>query len=482
MTLRKLLLSFSALVLFSAALGAQSWQQVNNHATFNASVALLQTDGTVLVHKYNSTNWWKLTPDINGSYLNGTWSQIGSMPAGYTPLYYGSSVLADGRILVEGGEYLNLSAVWTNKGALYNPTTNKWTNINPPTGWANIGDAQQVVLSNGTLVQANALTSQQATFNASTFTWTAVGSGKADGNDEEGYALLPSGKVLTIDANNTSNLTNSEIMDPTTFAWTSAGSTIVKLPDLTSNGGGSHEIGPMILRPDGTVFATGATANTAIYNTSTGVWSVGPTFPNSGGQLDAADAPACLLPSGNVLVTLSPGIFGTNTKFYEYDGTGFIAEPVTTNSPSKSSYEFRMVLLPTGQVLATDGTTDVEIYTPTGSASSAWQPTITQVPTTLTHGKTFQLKGTQLNGLSQGCAYGDDAQSATNYPLVRITNTATGHVFYAKTHNHSSMGVATGSLAVTTKFDVPAGIELGAATLQVVANGIASASKNVTIN
>ncbi len=482
MNVRKLLLSLSALVVFSAALNAQSWQQVNNHPTFSASVALLQTDGTVMVHKYNSTNWWKLTPDNTGSYLNGTWSQLGSMPSGYTPLYYGSSLLADGRVLVEGGEYLNLSAVWTNKGALYTPATNVWTNINPPTGWANIGDAQQVVLKNGTLLQANSLTSQQATFNSTTFAWTTVGTGKADGNDEEGYALLPSGKILTIDANNTSNLTNSEIMDPTTFAWTSAGSTIVKLPDLTSSGGGSHEIGPMILRPDGTVFATGATANTALYNTTTGVWSTGPTFPIVGSQLDAADAPACLLPSGNVLVTLSPGIFGTNTKFYEYDGTGFISQTVTPNAPTKSSYEFRMLLLPTGQVLATDATTDVEIYTPTGSPNSAWAPTITKLAPTVTHGHTYTIQGTQFNGLSQACAYGDDAMSATNYPLVRITNTATGHVFYAKTHNHSSMGVATGAALVTTKFDVPTGIELGASTLVVVANGIPSVAKNVTIN
>jgi hypothetical protein len=36
-------------------------------------------------------------------------------------------------------------------------------------------------------------------------------------------------------------------------------------------------------------------------------------------------------------------------------------------------------------------------------------------------------------GLSQAAAFGDEYQTATNYPLVRITNPATGHVFYAKT-------------------------------------------------
>jgi hypothetical protein len=140
-----------------------------------------------------------------------------------------------------------------------------------------------------------------------------------------------------------------------------------------------------------------------------------------------------------------------------------------------------MLVLPTGQILLTDGSRDVELYNSVGSPNPAWAPTITHVPATLTHGKTFTLKGTQLNGLSQGAAYGDDAQAASNYPLVRITNTATGHVFYARTHNHSSMGVATGSLIVTTHFDVPAGIELGASKLVVVTNGIASSTASVNI-
>ena len=99
----------------------------------------------------------------------------------------------------------------------------------------------------------------------------------------------------------------------------------------------------------------------------------------------------------------------------------------------------------------------------------------------LNAGSTYQIYGTQFNGLSQGTAFGDESQNATNYPLVRITNNATGHVFYAKTHDHSSMGVATGSLSVSTNFDVPSNIEAGASTIQVVANGIPSTAVAVTV-
>jgi hypothetical protein len=75
--------------------------------------------------------------------------------------------------------------------------------------------------------------------------------------------------------------------------------------------------------------------------------------------------------------------------------------------------------------------------------------------------------------MTQGAAYGDDVQAATNFPLVRITNLETSHVFYSRTHDHSSMAVASNDL-VSTHFDVPAKQERGLSLLEVVANGVAS--------
>ena len=100
----------------------------------------------------------------------------------------------------------------------------------------------------------------------------------------------------------------------------------------------------------------------------------------------------------------------------------------------------------------------------------------------MVRGSTYKITGTQFNGLSQAAAFGDEYQTATNYPLVRITNNSTGHVFYAKTHDHSTMGVATGTKAVFTNFDVPAGMETGASSLVVVANGIPSLPVSITVN
>jgi hypothetical protein len=123
-----------------------------------------------------------------------------------------------------------------------------------------------------------------------------------------------------------------------------------------------------------------------------------------------------------------------------------------------------------------------EVYNPTGTYEAGWAPTITLAPSSVTHGLTYKISGTQFNGLSQAAAFGDEFETATNYPLVRITNSGTGHVFYAKTHNHSTMGVATGSAIVSTMFDVPSSIETGASTLEVVANGIPSAPVSITVN
>src|SRR6476660_6343033 len=102
---RILAAGLGVLLAFAALAGAQTWTPLVHQPTFSASTALLLTDGTVVVQATESGAWWRLTPDNTGSYINGTWSQLASMPAGYGPLYYASAVLPDGRVIVEGGEY-----------------------------------------------------------------------------------------------------------------------------------------------------------------------------------------------------------------------------------------------------------------------------------------------------------------------------------------------------------------------------------------
>jgi len=185
-----------------------------------------------------------------------------------------------------------------------------------------------------------------------------------------------------------------------------------------------------------------------------------------------------------VLVLASPGIFQRPGTWFVFDGTTFTQTDQTKSIDKITSFEGRLLLLPTGQVfsLVSDGkTVDVEIYTSKGKPVKDWAPAISSVPGSVTRGNSYQISGRQFNGLSAASDYGDDGAMATNYPLVRITNNATGHVFYARTHDHSTMAIATGNATVSTTFDVPAAAETGASTVQVVANGIASRAKSITV-
>ena len=462
---------------------AGRWDRLVNQPSFLCDTALLLTDGRVMVHQYGDphhngqgmNNWWALTPDANGSYLNGTWSQLASMSSTYGPLYFASAVLADGRVIVEGGEYNFLNLVETNQGAIYNPVTNTWTSVNPPVGWSEIGDAPGAVLANGTFTLGDITSRRQALFNANTLTWTPTGTGKADNYSEEGFCLLPTGELLLVDC---ANGTNSEVYNPTTGQWASAGSTIVRLPDA-----GTLEIGPHIQRPNGTSVAFGGTVHNAIFDFATRTWTPTSDFPNGN---DMADAPCALLPNGDVLVAASPGIFATPVTFFTFDGTTFTQAPPTRTSRQLTSYQERFLLLPTGQVpsLVADGVPnhiDAELFTSPGRPDPAWRPNITSVPTTLTRNTSVEISGTQFNGLSVGSDYGDDCTNATNYPIVRLTNGATRHVFYARTHDHSTMGIVTGNTIVSTTMDIPANMETGPTRMEVIANGIPSRPRQVTV-
>lgn len=484
----------------AAAMPASSpWQLLTNQPPVLDPVdcgpgnPLLLTDGTVILQDAGCQDWWKLTPDKYGSYVNGTWTQIASTPAGYTPLYHSSAVLADGRVIIEGGEYIDLQPVWSNLGAIYDPLANTWTPVNPPAGWTTIGDAQSIVLFNGTYMQANCCTMQAALLDARTLTWTPTGKGKYDPNDEEGWNLLPNGKVLAVDAYvpiapfpYEPMGTNSELYNPATRAWTSAGSTVVQLWDSAATCGGeavaSFELGPGVLRPDGTVFYMGSNScgpgNTAIYNSYTGVWTPGPPFPDS---LDIADGPASIEPNGKVLMMASPLIFQTPSTFLEWDGRKLTQIAPAPNAENDSSYYGNFLVLPTGQILLTDFSF-VSVYNPSGTYEQAWAPQVWNAPDRVSPGGSYVVEGYLFNGVSQGAFYGDDVQAATNYPLVRITNNATHHVFYSRTHDHSSMGVGFFVGPVSTHFDVPAAQERGFSELVVVVNGIPSAPVPIFVN
>jgi hypothetical protein len=452
---------------------AGTWQALANQPPFAASTMLLLTDGTVMAQSAGGRDWWKLTPDASGDFVKGTWSQLASMA--HSRLYYGSAVLQDGRVIVMGGEYSDGGSEF-NGVEIYDPALDSWTSI-PGPGWGNIGDSVTCVLADGRLLLGNIFANSTAIFDPVTEAWSA-GPIKDDASDEETWTLAPDGTVLTVEC---TNIPKAEKYVPASNSWVSAGSTPVPIAEATMS-----EIGPALLLPDGRIFCVGGTGHTALYTppanpASPGAWTQGPDFPESppgSGQLmKANDAPGCLLPNGKVLCTAGPAGatgFASPTYFFEYDpAANTLAAVPNPGNAGGVVFAGRMTLVPTGQVLFAAGSPHVEVYTPSGGPQPSWKPTITSYPKQIEAGLSYTLTGHQLNGLSQAVSYGDDAQGATNYPLVRLTY-PTGKVVYTTTFDHSSMGVATGATLQSTNFFVPWSAPKGNAELCLVANGISS--------
>ncbi|MEO6776535.1 MAG: hypothetical protein ABI467_26555 [Kofleriaceae bacterium] len=480
---------------------ARTWRPLEHAAPLSPSPGQLMTDGTVIFADSNGNQWWKLTPDEFGGYEHGTWSQIHDSPTDYAPLYFASATLPDGRLIVEGGEYLFGQEAWTTKGAIYDPIADAWKAMAPPAIFnQTIGDASSIVLDDGTFLLTDCCTTKgMALLDPVSLTWTApVGDGKADIHDEESWAKLWDGRIVTTDANLPNDLTHSEIYDPATKLWTSAGEVPVKLADTTSTGGGSHEVGPEMLRPDGNIVAIGATGHNALFDTATLTWSALPDLPAppaSAGAYDVADGPGATLPNGDMLIAASPGVFNNPTHWYELHDTTFTLlanEPM--NAPGNSSYNNFLLVLPTGEILLSDFSNRIELYTPAPGVPANAIPEILDAPTligttpepstapmlTLYRGRSYTVPVHRMNGITQGAYYGDDAQSSTNFPIIKVTNTTTLHAKYCRTYAHSDRSISPDEVGTTT-LDIPAGLEPGLSQLVVIANGISSAPMTVNV-
>ena len=359
----------AALCLTASAAAAQTFTPLAHQPPDGAGVGFLLTDGTVLFQGNRLSDWWKLTPDAAGNYQHGTWSQAASLPAGYDPLYFASGVLADGRVIICGGEYLGSTFAFTNKGAIYDPKANTWTALKPPNTWAYIGDSPSTVLPDGRFLLGRKFDKRVAALDPATLTWKELAStGKADINAEEGWTLLPNGKVLTYDV---SAAPRAEIYNPAAPGWTSIGNTpeLLKGPPYVKVVHYGHglvyhppgEVGPGILRADGTLFATGATpagqanGHTALYNPATNTWKSGPDFPAG---VDAGDSASTLLPTGNVLVR------GSNNLLYEFDGTHLNATQFSGTTYGS------LFMLPSGEAIVSGQA----LYRPAGNTNPRGPP------------------------------------------------------------------------------------------------------------
>ena len=522
------------------------------------ATALLMTDASVIVIDICTSNWYRLIPDQSGSYINGNWSVTavgdnghlpamigsGTAPDGYGPEFFASAVLPNGNFIVQGGE-AEASApapasacpgtsnpADSTKGSLYNPFTNTWVAVSPPAGWTTIGDSMAVVLGANLITGGFASSAymvgngpdaapQNSQFAVKTIDhlgdstpWTIASTGKADSNSEEGWVLLATGQLLTVD---TQNGTAAERFDPQQRSWVAAGNT----PVFLGNSGGLAivpEMGPGVGIGFNMAVQFGANPNCAVF-TFPNQWIRGPQaagapagqcFPNND---ETADGPAALLPNGNILVQTS-NFFNAPSLFWEFGSDGVspqtpgvgtltaVTAPTcnsgTPNTANVAAFQSRMLVLPSSQIfwdagLLSNNQGCTLIYAPNagdGTFNNVMRPpphVTTVSSTTLTRGNTYTLTGSMFKGVSQGATYGDDAQMDTNYPMVRITNNTTNHVCWGRTHDWAVL--------TSAQFDVPPAVtpaanwplienpcDPGASTLVVITNGLVSNGVAVTIN
>ena len=119
--------------------------------TFGPAAEMMLSDGTAMIlgggDVVASKNWYKLTPDASGSYINGTFSPRASMSL--ERLFFGSNVLPSGKVFLVGGEFAGPDArqpTLSSKGEIYDPVTDTWTPI--PDHPETFGDDPSVVLPN----------------------------------------------------------------------------------------------------------------------------------------------------------------------------------------------------------------------------------------------------------------------------------------------------------------------------------------------
>ncbi len=450
-------------------------------------VCLLMTDGTVICHDTNGpgegTGWNKLTPNINGSYINGTWSSIGSM--NYDRLFFASQVLPDGRVFAAGGEY----GAGATRGEVYDPVTDVWTNTGTVTGNQNIYDGNSQLLDNGTVLvglQNGAHPSFDNLFyTPGTNAWTTAPICVSPYNhDEAEWLKLPDSSILFVGRSSTASCRYMQ----KTNTWIVDGTLPVNLWDAL------EESGAAFMLPNGKspVFF-GALGHNAIYtpsgNSTPGTWTVAADFPKIGGvQMCQSDASAAMMVNGHILCAVSP-IYTTQsfpppTFFVEYDYTTNTFTQVKKTIPGAggdsigdiASYQTQMLALPDGNLLVSISqdysfSNHYFIYTPGSAAIPQGKPTVNSI---LTDGcPNYKITGKLFNGISEGAAYGDDWQMSTNYPVIRLTNGS--NVYYGKTALWNRIGaVQTDSLEDTVVFTPPSTLPAGTYSLVVVVNGFAS--------
>src|SRR5579863_6826007 len=383
-----------------------------------------------------------------------------------------STLLSRGRILV--GDLVNGNTY------IYNVASNSWspsgTKVYPAEssdeeGWTRTSEGSIVAYDLFQSIAANGSYAEK--YSPKTGTWRSISpsDGTAQGTIPQlrspnlGYELGPSlrlqdGRVLEIGASQ-----HTALYNPAWNTWEAGPDTIGTLNGIASPFGADDAPGAIL--PNGhVIFAAdaGASGFTSSGNTTAGsavitgipstalfqvFWSVSGNGIPGGAYVASVDSPSQVTISVPATATTSAdaitwgGTFSNPTELFEFDPLRNSIQQITSalpdpNLPFEGSYPTRMLILPTGQLLFSDSSSQLWVYTSEDGPNPFLRPLVLNV-NYLGAGK-YRLTGLQIDGQSSGAAYGDDDQMDSNYPIIRMVDSH-ANVLYARTSNWSKIAV-----------------------------------------
>jgi hypothetical protein len=434
---------------------ADLWSPIANHPDpqFGDDPSMLISTGTILAGSIGTRNTYLYDITTN------TWSAA-------IPKVYNDRSDEETWVILPGNRVLNYDLFQSfgtggEYAEIYSAATNSWSSVSPSDGTA-LGTIPQL--------SSNAL------------------------GAELGPALrLHDGRAFIVGATG-----HTAFYDPATNTWSAGPDVIGTLNGIPSIFGADDA--PGAITPNGhVIFAAdaGPSGFTSSGNITTGSniipnipstailqvgWSVRATGIPTGSLITSVDSATQVHISNNATATIVNdtiswgGTFSRPTQLFDLDPSTNAISPVAPAFPdlgaeNNPAFVYRMLVLPTGQILVSNSTRTLRIYTPDGLPDPAVRPVINAV--TYNGGGVFTLTGKQLNGQSSGSSYGDDAESDENYPIIRLRDSA-GNVFYARTSNWNNTGVATGGVPESVDFILKPGMAPGNYSLVVVGAGVAS--------
>lgn len=405
--------------------------------------------------------FWDETTSIRRTWdpITGTMTTP-SMP-GWNTFCSGSTLMADGRIFVEGGH--NSSHVGYPYAGIYNPFDDSWTRVAD----MNAGRwyATATALPNGDVLATAGETTGSGVenllpqvFQVSTGTWRDLTGAHLALPTYPWMFVAPNGKVFDAGPlGSTGYLDTSGVGRWGTTISTNAGDRSA-YPD----GPGPESAGSAVMYAPGQVLITGGGQNPIINSAEViDLNQSNPTWQYTGSMHYARqNGTATILADGTVLETggtSGPGWMNTSTPVYAAE----LWDPATGRWTTQASaarprwYHSTALLLPDGRVLTAGGQdpasgtfggiTNAEIYSPPYLFKGA-RPTISDAPSEVVYGQTFTVQtpdaasvlagGGEVNFIRLGSDTHGFNSSQLNVPLgfastsggLDITAPASGNV------------------------------------------------------